>query len=217
MRNIAPPIALAALCGCGGFTDTGSGSGTLEVEVDTSYALEQNRTEVRVDVRVSSGDPASAGVVVRDDESGEVVELDVTLQGVEAARYRGSFEGYRQRLELEVERGNDELTARLEGPGRHVIENPANGSVLSVSSDLDIEWSVEDGLSADAVTIELDDSGVDVTVSDDDGDFEVDEDSLEAGEETVSIERINIIVLDGGLPGSSWEFSYEVENDFVLE
>lgn len=213
-------LPLLLLTACGDFTDGGSGSGTLEVDARASYSSDTDRTEIRVDVRVQAGDPDDARVRITDDESNEVLELEVTPNaGLNVARFNGVFSGYRQRLEIEVERGSDDLDGKIEGPGRHVIESPANGTAVSlddIGNSLEIEWAVEDGLRADSVTVSLDESDFDATVTDDRGDLDVDVEFLELGDEEIEVQRTNSVVLSGGLVGSKFDFSYSVENEFII-
>lgn len=220
MKRVLLLVGSFACVGCGGFTDTGSGSGTLEVDARASYSLGGDRTDIRVDVRVRSGEADQARVFITDDESEEEVELLLANDaGIGVARFNGSFSGYRRRLELDVERDDDDLSARLEGPGRHVIEAPNNGSAVSlddVGGSLEVAWVVEDGLEADTVTVSLEESDFDATVNEDDGKLDINREFLSVGEETVEVRRTNSIVLSGGLVGSKFDFSYEVDNSFII-
>ncbi len=220
MFRVVMTMGVLFAAGCGGFTDSGSGSRTLLVDARAAYALSNDRTDLRVDVEVQSGDADEARVFVTDDESNEEIELLLANNaGIRTARFNGSFSGYRRRLELRVERGDDDLDAQLEGPGRHVIESPSNGSALSlddVGGSLEISWSVEDGLQADTVSVSLDESSFDATVDEDKGKLDVEREFLSLGDEEVEVRRTNSIELAGGLVGSKFDFSYEVDNEFII-
>ncbi|MEO1175247.1 MAG: hypothetical protein AAFX94_24810, partial [Myxococcota bacterium] len=123
----AAALLAFALAACGDFTDEGSGTGTLEVEARAVYEVSDDRTDVRVDVVISSGSLESVIAELRDDETDETRTMERVDLGLNSrARFTESYSGYAKRLELRVQRGSDELDGRIEGPGRHVIEFPAN-------------------------------------------------------------------------------------------
>lgn len=214
-------VLLVLLCtACDGFTDTGDGTQTLDVIAVAMYSLGSDRTDLRVEVGVRDGDANRAVVELTDDESDDQLRLEVSNSDENTAVFRGSFAGYRRRLELDVRRDDDELSAKLEGPGRHQIESPTNGEavVFSDLSDdgLNVEWTVDDGLEADRIRVELEDSDVDAVLLEDEGEFDFARATLELGDETIEVERINEIELSGGVPGSTFEIRYSIENNFVI-
>lgn len=208
------------LAGCGDFTDEGDGTRTLDVDVIASYNLDDDTTALRADVEVPSGSASGTEILVVDDESGDELILELDDDQSQVGIFRGSFSGYRRRLELNVERGSDRLDAKLEGPGRHVIEAPTNGQDIELDDipnrGLSIEWSVEDGLAADQVRIILDVADFDSTFNEDEGEADIPRATLQIGTESIRVRRSTTIDLAGGVPGSRFEIGYAVSGRFVL-
>lgn len=208
---------LALVASCGGYSDEGGGTGTLEVDARASYEVSNDRTDVRIDVVVTTGSVDSVRAEIQNDLTGETRTMErIDLGRTNRARFAESFAGYAQRLELLVERGDDNLDGRIEGPGRHVIDFPRTGGVVEAGDSFDLEWTVEDGLAADTVEVELDDSDFFRTLIVDSGELEIPDNFVQRGEETAEVERSNIVDLAGGVPGSTFSISYSVANEFVV-
>ena len=214
MKRLAVLFTLSASA-CG-YTDPGEGSRTLFVEAAAAYEVSDNVQSVRVDVQKDLVPVTDAVVVVKDGETDE----SFSAQHIAAGRYRVGLSGYHRRLELVVEAGRDELRARPEGPGDHLITKPVANAVLrrrDVGDTLKIEWSTRDGLRADEVHLRLDAIDFADTLYEDTGSFdEISTAILPAGDYEVRVARTNETDLHGGVSGSKFEMSFGVENGFVL-
>ncbi len=212
------PLLFAA---CGGYTDEGDGTKTLRVEANVVYrGGGANEISAVVDV-TKSGDPVvGADVRLIDGDTDEVLELTGNAPGMgNESRYSGTLEGYHRRLALEVKSGDDELDAKLEGPGRHTILEPKNNDSLTkddIGDELDVEWSVEDGIAADQVVLVLD-TGQDFETVDNGHYDDIPGDEVPRGSRTLDIRRTNRVLLAGGTTGSIFELGYQASNDFVVE
>lgn len=210
-------VVLLTLAGCG-YTDAGDGSKTLVVVADAVYSASEDN-QLRVDVTVSKDGVGVTGATVKftDGESGDV--FTVPPHGGQDGRYRGDLTGYHHSLAIEVDSGDDNLEAQLEGPGTHVIAEPVNGARLTRDdvANLDIEWEVSDGIRADKVHIEIGDNVCTTTEIEETGSLTLPCKGLPAGSSFVRVRRSNQISLEGGVGESNFELSYQVTNQIVVE
>lgn len=206
--------AVSAMAACGGYTSGGSGTDTLEVEARVSFAVGNANMVGRVSVSQRGAFVQGATVTLRDEETEAVFPL--TEDG---NFYRTNIPGgYRKKLELKVERGSDNLDAKLEGPGEHFINTPFDGTVIELGdSPLKVNWTVKDGIRADDVTISLDGSDYRGETNQDKGEVEVPRELLRVGEDTIHIERSNTVNLEGGAGVSTYTISYEATSRIRFE
>ena len=228
-------VLCASVAACGGFTDGGSGSGTLKVVAgvadltDGDYGVHYNANELRADLEITTADGSAvtdATVKLTDGDTGTEFPLEHDTGNGNGGRYRlRGVTGYHRKLALHVEATNvGTLDAQLEGPGPHIIESPGQNEELklaSIGGSLDLSWSAPDGIRADyayvAVHTEPDHQNEYERPAEDTGDFtDVPAAVLAPGSWSVSVERFNQVVLDGGLPGSILEIRYIARNEFVI-
>ena len=216
MKRLACAVGAFLLVGCG-YTSAGDGTGTLLVVARGSLvAGAGNRMQLQVDVSRDGADVEDAVVRLTDPED----DASVVLAYQNGGRYTGQLTGYHRRLALEVQSGSDALSARLEGPGPHVLTRPQAGeryTLGSLGGGLDVRWRVDDGLRADTVRVELDGAGYETELDLDEGKWTVPVNRLQTGSEEVRVARSNSVVLAGGVSGSSFEITYEVRNAFDID
>ncbi len=198
--------AASAIAACGGYTSGGGGTDTLEVEARVSFAVGNANMVGRVSVNQRGAFVQGATVTLRDEETEAVFPL--TEDG---NFYRTNIPGgYRRKLELKVERGGDNLDAKLEGPGEHFINTPFDGTIIKLGdSPLEVNWTVKDGIRADDVSIRLDGSDYRGETNKDKGKVEVPRELLRVGDDTIRVERSNTVDLEGGAGESTYTISYE--------
>ncbi len=214
MRRLATIGVAALLLGGCGYTDSGDGSGTLSVTAEIIHYANNDVSQLRVQIVDADGqDVDDAEVIFTDDGSDEAIELTVNPGN----RYTANVDGYRRRLRLSVERGEDNLTGTVEGPAPHRITNPANARTRAVTRDLTVEWATEDGVRADQVVIRLNLANFSTVLTDDPGRYAIPQSYLEVGDGQLAVERRNSVVLNGGIGGSSLTLGTSVENDVIIE
>lgn len=206
--------ALSTLAACGGFTNGGGGTKTLDVEARVSFIAGNANMNARVSVVQNGAQVQGALVTLRDEATEAVFPLDV-----DGNFYRATIAGgYRRKLELKVERGEDNLDAKLEGPGEHFISNPFDGTTVELGGDpLKVNWTVSDGIRADDVAISLDGSDYRGETNRDRGEVEVPRELLRIGDDVIHIERSNSVDLDGGSGNSRFTISYEAASNVTFE
>ena len=214
MQRVMLSAAMSAIAACGGFTNGGGGTKTLEVEARVSFAAGNANMNARVSVVQNGAQVKSAVVTLRDEETEAVFTLEP-----DGNFYRANIAGaYRRKLELKVERGEDNLDAKLEGPGEHFVSNPFDGTTIELGEDaLTVNWTVSDGIRADEVAITLDGSDYRGETNRDRGEVEVPRELLRVGDDVIHIERSNSVELDGGTGGSRFTMSYEASASVTFE
>ncbi len=206
--------AMSAIAACGGFTNGGGGTNTLEVEALVSFAAGNANMNARVSVVQNGAQVQGAVVTLRDEETEAVFNLEP-----ESNFYRANIAGgYRRKLELKIERGEDNLDAKLEGPGEHFVSNPFDGTTIELGENpLTVNWAVSDGIRADDVAITLDGSEYRGETSHDRGEVEVPRELLRVGDDVIHIERSNGVDLDGGTGSSRFTISYDASSTVTFE
>lgn len=199
-------LCVSALAGCGGFTDEGDGSKTLEVQAYVSFEQGTATVDARVSVDQNGAFVSGAIVKLRDDETDDEFTLEE-----DGNFYRAHIAGdYRRKLVLDITRGDDDLEAKLEGPGKHFIITPFEGTSIDLGDDpMKVEWSVEDGIRADDVSISVDNSDYRGETNEDKGKVEIPRELLRPGDDTIRVTRANSVDLKGGRDSSTFEISYE--------
>lgn len=207
-------LALSATAACGGYTSSGDGSHTLDVEAVVSSESGNANMTARVSVSAKGAQVSGATVTLRDDETQAVFPLNE-----DGNFYRATIPGgYRKKLELKVERGDDNLSGKLEGPGIHFIATPFDGTRVELGDDpLKINWAVSDGIRADDVAITLDGSDYRGETDKDRGEVEVPRELLRTGEDVIRIERSNSVDLTGGFGPSKFTISYQATSRVTFE
>jgi len=212
MKRIVLLYALLPLVVACGYTSSGDGSDTLEVRLEANYDANDNDMRIRVEVRKFGEHLPGATVQVRDDKAGDVLTL-----AEQTDRYQTNIQRYARRLELQVSSGDDFVDGKLEGPGRHTIDEPVNADVLSRSDlgdHLKVRWSTNDGIRADQVRVRI--SRAENTLDDDTGSFDVETALLDTGDHDLEVERQNRVDLSGGIGASFMEIAYQVHQDITI-
>lgn len=205
-------------CTACGYTSEGSGTKTLTVTADLSYSAgSDDRTRVRITILKDGVRVSNASVTLTDGDTDATFSIpqDNNSSG-NNANYRADISGFHRKMELEIKAGNDHLEARLEGPGRHQIKEPANDSVVSGGKTLHVEWKTNDGIAAEQVEISLEQADYSNTLNDDPGSVDITGSTLRSGAETVSVRRQNSVRLAGGASGSLFFISYRASNDITV-
>jgi hypothetical protein len=212
------PLALAAC----GYTDGGTGSHNLLVHAAAEFKAADGTTTLSVDLSLASTPVDDATVVMRDPQSGATFPL--TLDAGTPGHYASTVVGYHRRLQLglvpsitHTGPGYD-LSARLEGPGPHVVLSPKPGTIVHAGGTLGVSWGTTDGLSADEVVLTVN-GPVDLerTVSADTGSsHDIPLSLLTPGAYELRVARQNGVDLDGGVAGSRFTSSYEVPTNFTV-
>jgi hypothetical protein len=193
------------MLGACGYTDGGDGTDTLAVLASATYSLAAGSVTYSVEVQQNEVDVEDATVTL---SSGD---WSLALGG-SGGGYLGEDGEYRRALRLEVARGQDSLWGKLEGPGPHRIEAPANGANFAAGA-VDVVWATDDGVVADTVLIHLQKTGYITTVDDDTGSFTIPAAGVVAGSsQALTVRRQNRVDLQGGAPGSFFTVGYEVRN-----
>lgn len=211
-------IALCALLAACGYTDAGTGSRTLNVQGSASYHASDNETHVAIALTKNMALLGGATVTMTDADSGEEFVIPEVQHPDE--NYRSHLDGHHRRLELSIVAGSDELTARIEGPGTFTVPTPEHNSIISlgqVGDTIDVTWRPADGMGADQVRIWLNRADFETTLTEDEGRYEIKTSFLEPGDETLRVERINEVTLEGGTAGSKLSSSYMVGNELVVQ
>ncbi|MBN1961803.1 MAG: hypothetical protein JW841_12735 [Deltaproteobacteria bacterium] len=200
-----------------GYTDSGSGTRTLLVQARAQYAVSGgNQTNVTVSVADRDGtEITDATVEITDGKNGQRYSIPHQNNGL----YYINIENYRRRLRLHVRSGDNELSAKLEGPGPHVIDYPKAGAIRRsrLGNKFKVEWSTEDGIRADEVEISLR-HGPEVNSKDDSGfndDISMSQ-LTETGDYRLNLTRLNRINLGGGVDNSTFTISYSVNTEFAI-
>jgi hypothetical protein len=220
LANQLATIALAAgLVACGSYTDAGKGSNTLTVEATARFAPGGDEgMRLRVNITKDGQHVDDATVVFEDGDSTDTFFAEA--QGNGRYEHNTGSRGYRRKLELKISREgtDDELEAKLEGPGPFRIETPANDDIVEISDgdELEVVWVTEDGIKADEVRVQLDEADYEDTDDEDDGQVEVPRSRLRLGADQVEIHRVNRVKLEGGAGNSSFTISYEASNDIQV-
>lgn len=206
--------AMSALAACGGFTDAGDGSHTLEVDARVSFQAGDGNMTARVSVTQKGAQVQGATVTLRDDDTEAVFPLEN-----DGNFYRATIAGpYRKKLELKVTSGDDNVSAKLEGPGVHFIVDPFDGTRVKLGDDpLKVNWSVADGIRADDVAVTIDGSDYRGETNKDKGEVEVPRELLRVGDAIVRIERSNSVDLKGALGASAFVLSYQALSHVTFE
>ena len=209
-------IGLSLLGGCS-YSDAGTGTHTLQVKASLDYAAgDTDISHLLVEILDSAGQPVSdAAVTLLDGDTGE----EFTLPEADSGIYRSDIPKYRRRAQLIIKRGTDRLEGQLEGPGPHLIETPVQAGTVNrvdLVDHLEVEWTTEDGLKADQVTLGLDD-GFSTTETEDRGFATIPKDELHSGSEGVTVRRRNSLVFAAGLNHSSFEITYQVRHGFQVQ
>jgi hypothetical protein len=214
LQRVTLAIAVSAIAACGGFTSGGGGTKTLEVEARASFAAGNANMNARVSVVQNGAQVQGAVVTLRDEETEAVFTLEP-----DGNFYRANIAGgYRRKLELKVDRGDDNLDAKLEGPGEHFVSNPFDGTTIELGDDpLTVNWTVSDGIRADDVVISLDGSDYRGETNRDRGEVEVPRELLRLGDDVIHIERSNSVDLDGGSGSSRFTMSYDAASNVTFE
>jgi hypothetical protein len=217
MRSLARVLlafTASALAACGGFTSEGDGSHTLEVDARVSFEEGTATMNARVSVTQRGAQVEGATVTLRDDDTEAVFPLEN-----DGNFYRSNIAGgYRRKLELTVARGDDKVSAKLEGPGQHFIVKPFDGTRVELGDDpLKINWSVSDGIRADDVAVTIDGTDYRGESNKDRGEVEIPRELLRPGDAVVRIERSNSVKLDGALGASTFVLSYQALSHVTFE
>ncbi|HSI05630.1 MAG: hypothetical protein ACAI38_13725 [Myxococcota bacterium] len=212
-KHLTFAAAMSAIAACGGFTDGGNGTKTLEVEARVSFVAGNANMNARVSVVQDGAQVPLADVTLRDEETEAIFTL-----APEGNFYRASIAGgYRRKLELKIERGEDNLDAKLEGPGEHFVSSPFDRTTVELGDDpLTVNWTVSDGIRADDVAISLDGSDYRGETNRDQGEVEVPRELLRVGDDVIHVERSNSVDLDGGTGSSRFTMSYEATSSVTF-
>jgi len=219
-RHTGAALALAGLLGllgaaCG-FTDAGEGTGTLTVIGTLDCAFSTLTTEVAFTVHKGAEPLSNANITLTDEDSHD--SLHVPLEA-EAGEYRALWPGYHRRVTAQVWSEADGLMVRLEGPSRHTVVHPRSGAVLGLKDALDVRWSTEDGVRAQAVVIRVEDAagGLTHTLEHDGGQHQFAASTLAPGRATVTVTRVGQITPKGGAEGSLLLSRYSVTTPIVRQ
>ncbi len=218
MKILSLGLCAQGLMACG-YTDPGSGSKTLQVEASAEYEVgDSDRMRVTVTVHDKDDAPVEWAIVeLRDGKTGEIITAEYESEGV----YRASMSAYRRRLELRVESSGDELTAKLEGPGPHRILDPKAGAMnrASFGPNLRVKWATTDGIRADEVRLRVHGQrAVERVLTEDGGSYDgiAISELPSVGDYRLTVERVNVVELAGGIAGSVFTIHYNVNVDFSL-
>ncbi len=218
-RTLITLMALTSVVACG-YTSEGSGTQTLEATAFLRFTPTQEAlTTGEVQLRYSGGVPVSGATVTltNGDNDHVIATFEESEANGEDGIYRGSFDGYVRRLALNIAKSSDVIEATLEGPSKHVLAAPANGTVYGrtdIGDAVDVIWEADDGLKADEVVVRFEESNFTNTFlnTNDPGQVSVPAEKVDDGINTISVVRRNRTNLAGGLGDSIFALEYEVIN-----
>lgn len=208
--------ALAAGCGQGvaDVKSIGDGNEVLLVVADADFDANDNETNVQVEVFRNGQrlDDTNSQVQIGIGEDGALQILQFN-----GNRFNINLPGYTRELHLVVVSGGDGVEAVFEGPDATVIEAPVAGQVVNITEgeDLRVEWDSEDNDNATEVRVST--QGFNTTIIGDPGDFTIPFIDVDIDADTVSVQRTNVALLDGGAPGSTFSITTEVEANFIVQ
>lgn len=207
---------LVACAGCsGGPDDPGSGTGTLAVGAEGVIAADF--TDVDLEVRARGVPVVDAVITLRDVEGGETTEARSLADGV----YRARLSGAARVLRLDVQAGEDALSAGIGGPRAFTITRPPEGALVRVgdAGRLLVEWARPDEEPIDEVTLELfGEDNLPEATERLDGDPGRGRVALPAapGRFRAVVTRTDIVPLAGGVEGSEIRLSRSARVGFEL-
>lgn len=203
-------IMAAGVVSCG-YTDAGTGTQTLEVNAALHYAWQTDSTHA--DVWLTRAGDAVQNANVHLTNADTKVQQAVTPD-VAPGHYVVDIAGYARRLQLNISAESDALMCQIEGPGRHVVAEPAPGTVVGYGKSLPVRWSTEDGVRADSVNVTLEGVSWSQRLTDDQGHSEIPARVLTPGMQTLTVERRSQVVPEGGSGHSHVDMSYAVSTPF---
>jgi hypothetical protein len=206
MHRIVFALLLLGACGRGvaNVDVIGDGTETLLVFADADFQGNQTRIEVQVIRGGAVLDINQATVQIGLGEDGALQNL-VDFNG---DTFRLDLNGYARELHLVVTAGADNLDAVFEGPSPALIEAPEIFAI-SEGEDVRIEWDSQDGDGATEVEVSTD--GFRATLLGDPGDIVIPFFNVDPDADSVTVERINVAALGGGLEGSFIRISAETD------
>lgn len=208
---------LGAACG----SDPGTGTGTLFVDAVARTDGSTQGTSLTVLIRQgsSSGELISDAVVEVTGDRGSVHVLPYSGFSF-AGSYNKSDIAWEPGWRLHIQRGADELEAYLQAPGTTTITRPDPGEVFNraLGEPLRVEWSDDAGRRAEVVEVRLQQGAYERASTEDPGHREIPPGTWsEATQETVFVERINDLPLEGGASGSLFKAISEATLTFSVQ
>jgi hypothetical protein len=194
----APLFAL----GCDGVDNIGRGSETLEVRA----VVVEDGNETIVFVEVEKDGAAVVGIPTIQVAAGED-GAPVGMQDLGNGDYVTILGPYVGFYSLEIIRGEDDLTADLEGPAPVVILDPPQGFIFDATAgeDLEVSWEADGNVTQTQVSV----GGFRFVEDGDPGEvtipfFDV---PVDNGDFDVNVEQNTVANLRGGAPGSLFVIS----------
>lgn len=209
------PWCFCLLLGCGSWSDAGTGNKVLEVTGSLEYdaTADNPACKLQLVVRRNGVLVPTAQIKITDGDNKQSWPVPYS-DLLEDSYYLGDLP-WIFRLQLNVQDGADNLSARLEGPTPHSILKPLAGARLLRKNGLEVAWRSENGAKAEEVTISLKNAKYSYRLKEDRGAHMVAGNTLVLGGDEITVSRTNRLILIGGAGNSTLQTTYRAATRFV--